>query len=103
VSLGISGIIGILFTIALVTGLGVWVLYAYRNPHTASGQLLIRVSPLCGHACTKLYSLQHSRLMKFHFDGDGMQCNYLIWSICVCEEIHILCAHDKCLPFVLRI
>ena len=60
-SMGISGIIGILFITALVTGLGVWVLYAYRNPHTASGQLLIRVSPLCGHVCTKTCSLKHSR------------------------------------------
>jgi len=45
VSVGISGIIGILFIIALVTGLGIWVLYAYRNPHTSSGQLLIRYRP----------------------------------------------------------
>jgi hypothetical protein len=43
--MSISGIIGILFIIALVAGLGVWILYAYRNPHTASGQFLIRVSP----------------------------------------------------------
>ncbi|KAJ4426310.1 hypothetical protein ANN_27124, partial [Periplaneta americana] len=42
VSMGISGVIGILFIIALVAGLGVWALYAYRNPHTASGQFLIR-------------------------------------------------------------
>ncbi|XP_069690038.1 plexin domain-containing protein 2 isoform X1 [Periplaneta americana] len=45
VSMGISGVIGILFIIALVAGLGVWALYAYRNPHTASGQFLIRYRP----------------------------------------------------------
>jgi hypothetical protein len=45
VSMGISGIIGILFIIALVTSLGIWMLYAYRNPHTSSGQLLIRYRP----------------------------------------------------------
>lgn len=28
----------------MVAGLAVWVLYAYRNPHTTSGQILIRVS-----------------------------------------------------------
>jgi len=46
--MSILGIICIMFTIVLVAGLGVWVLYAYRNPHTASGQFLIRVSSLCG-------------------------------------------------------
>ncbi|KAJ9580217.1 hypothetical protein L9F63_004117, partial [Diploptera punctata] len=45
VSMGISGIIGILFIIALVACLGIWALYAYRNPHTASGQFLIRYRP----------------------------------------------------------
>ncbi|KAJ8920686.1 hypothetical protein NQ315_004825 [Exocentrus adspersus] len=42
---GISGILAILFLLAMVTGLAVWVFYAYRNPHTASGQMLIRYRP----------------------------------------------------------
>ncbi|PSN50552.1 hypothetical protein C0J52_03515 [Blattella germanica] len=45
VTVGISGIIGILFIVVLVASLGIWALYAYRNPHTASGQFLIRYRP----------------------------------------------------------
>ncbi|KAJ8980208.1 hypothetical protein NQ317_002221 [Molorchus minor] len=39
---GVSGIIAILFLVAMVSGLAIWVFYAYRNPHTTSGQILIR-------------------------------------------------------------
>ncbi|CAH1183532.1 unnamed protein product [Phaedon cochleariae] len=42
---GVSGIMAILFLVAMVSGLSVWVLYAYRNPHTTSGQMLIRYRP----------------------------------------------------------
>ncbi|XP_021914427.1 plexin domain-containing protein 2 isoform X2 [Zootermopsis nevadensis] len=45
VPMSVSGIIGILFVIALVAGLGILVLYAYRNPHSTSGQFLIRYRP----------------------------------------------------------
>lgn len=41
--MGVSGIIGILTVITLVVGLAGWGVYAYRNPHSASGQMLIRV------------------------------------------------------------
>lgn len=44
VKMGVSGIIVTIFIIAMVSGLAVWVFYAYRNPHTTSGQILIRVS-----------------------------------------------------------
>ncbi|CAK9831942.1 Plexin domain-containing protein 2 [Anthophora retusa] len=44
-NMGVSGIIGILLVIALVVGLAAWVAYAYRNPHSASGQMLIRYRP----------------------------------------------------------
>lgn len=49
VSMGVSSIVAILFLIAMVMGLAAWILYAYRNPHTTSGQILIRVSifPFC--------------------------------------------------------
>lgn len=46
VKMGVSGIIAIIFIITLVSGLAAWVLYAYMNPHTTSGQILIRVSIL---------------------------------------------------------
>lgn len=42
-NMGVSGIIGILLVIGLVMGLVAWAAYAYRNPHSASGQMLIRV------------------------------------------------------------
>lgn len=51
VKMGVSGIIVTIFIIAMVSGLAVWVFYAYRNPHTTSGQMLIRVS------CTSVFSL----------------------------------------------
>ncbi|XP_056642891.1 plexin domain-containing protein 2 [Diorhabda sublineata] len=42
---GMSGILAILFLIGMVSGLTFWVFYAYRNPHTTSGQILIRYRP----------------------------------------------------------
>ncbi|KAK5646946.1 hypothetical protein RI129_005410 [Pyrocoelia pectoralis] len=45
VKMGASGIITILFLVSIITALAVWVLYAYRNPHTTSGQILIRYRP----------------------------------------------------------
>lgn len=41
--MGVSGIIGILLVISLIVGLAAWAAYAYRNPHSTSGQMLIRV------------------------------------------------------------
>lgn len=43
-NMGVSGIIGILVIVSLLAGLVAWGGYAYRNPHSASGQMLIRVS-----------------------------------------------------------
>ncbi|XP_020292804.1 plexin domain-containing protein 2 isoform X2 [Pseudomyrmex gracilis] len=43
--MSVSGIIGILTVIALVVGLAGWGAYAYRNPHSASGQMLIKYRP----------------------------------------------------------
>jgi len=37
-------------------------------------------------------SLKHSHWVKFHFSGDGMQCNYLIWSSCVVKK-YAFCAY----------
>lgn len=45
-NMSVSGIIGILLVVTLIAGLGGWVAYAYRNPHSASGQMLIRVCNL---------------------------------------------------------
>ncbi|XP_043507349.1 plexin domain-containing protein 2 [Frieseomelitta varia] len=44
-NMGVSGIIGILLVIGLVVGLAAWAAYAYRNPHSTSGQMLIRYRP----------------------------------------------------------
>ncbi|XP_050454501.1 plexin domain-containing protein 2 [Cataglyphis hispanica] len=44
-NMGVSGIIGILTVVALVAGLAGWGAYAYRNPHSTSGQMLIRYRP----------------------------------------------------------
>lgn len=42
--MGVSGVIGILLIVSLIAGIAGWAAYAYRNPHSASGQMLIRVS-----------------------------------------------------------
>jgi len=54
--MGVSGIIGILTVIALVVGLVGWGVYAYRNPHSASGQMLIRVRRVFLNYNIKYYS-----------------------------------------------
>jgi len=40
-----SGLVGLLFVVAFISGGGLWVYYAYRNPHTPSGQVLIKYRP----------------------------------------------------------
>lgn len=44
VNANVSGIVALVFLIGMASGFGFWVFYAYRNPHTTSGQILIRVS-----------------------------------------------------------
>ncbi|KAL1116512.1 hypothetical protein AAG570_004984 [Ranatra chinensis] len=39
------GMLAIVFAFVAVFALAMWVLYAYRNPHTPSGQVLIRYRP----------------------------------------------------------
>lgn len=39
-----SSVVGILLLVVFVCSVGLWVLYAYRHPHSTSGQWLIRVS-----------------------------------------------------------
>lgn len=41
---GAGFVVGLLLPLVVVMSLVVWVLYAYRNPHTKSGQLLIQVT-----------------------------------------------------------
>lgn len=43
---GAGFVIGLLLPIVVVMSLVVWVFYAYRNPHTKSGQLLIQVNEI---------------------------------------------------------
>lgn len=33
----------LMITVACISGIFIWTMYAYRNPHSASGQILIRV------------------------------------------------------------
>ncbi|XP_054721897.1 plexin domain-containing protein 2-like [Uloborus diversus] len=44
-TVGVGSVISILLILAVLMGGLVWVGYAYRNPHTSSGQLLIRYRP----------------------------------------------------------
>nr|XP_024217023.1 plexin domain-containing protein 1 [Halyomorpha halys] len=43
--LGHFGMLSLFIVVLLVTSLGLWVYHAYRNPHTRSGQFLIRYRP----------------------------------------------------------
>lgn len=52
-NMGVSGIIGILLVISLIVGLAAWAAYAYRNPHSTSGQMLIRVRLITFKYCKK--------------------------------------------------
>ncbi|KAF6198578.1 hypothetical protein GE061_008326 [Apolygus lucorum] len=42
---GHTGMMGLLLFVLMISGVGLWVLYAYRNPHTQSGQVLIKYRP----------------------------------------------------------
>ncbi|CAH0558199.1 unnamed protein product [Brassicogethes aeneus] len=46
---GVSAIVAVMFLICISSGLALWILYAYRNPHTTSGQMLIRYRPSQWH------------------------------------------------------
>lgn len=61
--MSVSGIIGILTVIALVVGLAGWGAYAYRNPHSASGQMLIKVRG--GGGGSVHLKLHESRVKRF--------------------------------------
>ncbi|KAM3968951.1 plexin domain containing lethal (1) G0289 [Aphomia sociella] len=41
----VGGVVGAFVAIALVCSLAAWTVYAFRNPHTRSGQLLIKYRP----------------------------------------------------------
>lgn len=41
---GFGMVLGLFIPIILIMTLAIWIFYAYRNPHTKSGQLLIQVS-----------------------------------------------------------
>lgn len=41
----VGGAVGAFVAIALICSLGAWVLYAFKNPHTRSGQMLIKYRP----------------------------------------------------------
>lgn len=41
---GVGTVIGIMIVFGFIVMASGWVLYAYRNPHTKSGQLLIQVN-----------------------------------------------------------
>lgn len=43
---GMSGVVELLLLVVLVAGVVSWGAYAYRNPHSTSGQMLIRVRRL---------------------------------------------------------
>ncbi|BET00131.1 PSI [Nesidiocoris tenuis] len=42
---GHTGTLGLLLLVLMISGLGLWVLYAYHYPHTQSGQVLIKYRP----------------------------------------------------------
>ena len=59
-SMGVT--LGVFVPICLVSCALLWILYAYRNPHTRSGQLLIQVSD-----CVKVNNFQRKHINLRHF------------------------------------
>lgn len=53
----VSSVVGILFLVAMLVGCGGWIFYAYRNPHTPSGQCFIRVWKYLFLLCTGSHNL----------------------------------------------
>lgn len=43
-NIGFGMFLGVFLPILLISCLALWIFYAYRNPHTKSGQLLIQVN-----------------------------------------------------------
>ncbi|XP_045472296.1 plexin domain-containing protein 2 [Harmonia axyridis] len=43
--IGMSGVLAIMMLLSMIVAISMWVYYAYRNPHTTSGQMLIRYRP----------------------------------------------------------
>lgn len=48
---GFGMVLGLFIPIILIMTLMIWIFYAYRNPHTKSGQLLIQVSVIRRSLC----------------------------------------------------
>ena len=40
----VSSVVWVLLMMGIIIGVGGWIFYAYRNPHTPSGQCFIRVN-----------------------------------------------------------
>ncbi|XP_019867094.1 plexin domain-containing protein 2 [Aethina tumida] len=47
--MSVTAVVALMFLICMVSGMSFWILYAYRNPHTTSGQMLIRYRPSQWH------------------------------------------------------
>lgn len=43
-TMNVSSALAVFLIVTLVSALVIWIFYAYRNPHTTSGQILIKVS-----------------------------------------------------------
>lgn len=46
---GAGGIFAIVLVVTLALGIGIWTFYAYKNPHSSSGQFLIKYRPSQWH------------------------------------------------------
>lgn len=45
----VGGVVAAFVAVALICSAGAWALYAFKNPHTRSGQLLIKVPQIVYH------------------------------------------------------
>lgn len=59
--------LGIMLPIIVVASLVMWVLYAYRNPHTKSGQLLIQVRRSFGFSVNFHRGIKFVKTVKFRY------------------------------------
>lgn len=64
-TVGFGMFLGLFLPILLVSCLAIWIFYAYRNPHTKSGQLLIQVSIIIFSPPHKISNASHTILYTF--------------------------------------
>lgn len=90
-NVGVGMFLGLFLPILLVSCLAIWIFYAYRNPHTKSGQLLIQVST----ATVILYCFVYYSLYMFALSVTHLSLLIFITHWITCFRFCNFCAACK--------